>query len=61
MARIKISGYLNTDDLSPEQVDLDHESGLSEQGHEEITSIFSDGPPFKISDLEDIDVVKEDD
>ena len=35
--RIKVTGYLNVDDLTPEEVDLAHETGLSETGYEEIS------------------------
>jgi hypothetical protein len=31
--RIKITGYLYPDDLSPDWVDLSHEMGLSEKGY----------------------------
>lgn len=40
MARIKVTGYLDTDDLDPEDVDLDHEMGLSNKGYEEWTQFF---------------------
>jgi len=30
--RIKVTGYLDTDDLEPEHVDESHEMGLSEEG-----------------------------
>lgn len=35
MARIKVTGYLEVEDLDPERVDLDHEMGLSPAGYEQ--------------------------
>ena len=32
MARIKVTGYIDTDALDPADVDLLHETGLSEPG-----------------------------
>lgn len=32
--RIKVTGYLDTDDMDIEDVDLDHEMGLSSEGFE---------------------------
>lgn len=37
MARIKITGYMNTEDLDDDWVDLDHPSGLSETGTFELS------------------------
>lgn len=31
MPRIKVIGYLNTEDLDDDQVDLSHETGLTEE------------------------------
>lgn len=54
MARIKVTGYLDTDDLDPEQVDLSHEMGLTEHGYDGKFPVFS-------SILEDVEfeLVKE--
>jgi hypothetical protein len=38
MPRIKVTGYLNTEDLDPSQVDTSHEMGLSNKGYEEMSS-----------------------
>lgn len=32
MARIKVTGYIDTDNLLPEAVDLEHETGLTDKG-----------------------------
>lgn len=53
MARIKFTGYLDTDDLEPEHVDLGNSSGLSEKGYDDLLSAFGDGPGIKLSDLMD--------
>lgn len=34
MARIKVTAYVETDDLDPSEVDLTHEMGLSSEGYE---------------------------
>lgn len=31
MPRIKVTGYLNTDDIDDDQIDLSHASGLTEE------------------------------
>ncbi|MCY4726684.1 hypothetical protein NYO98_10380 [Nocardioides sp. STR2] len=41
MPRIKVTGYLDTDDLDPEHVDTSHEMGLSTAGYEHM--IGADG------------------
>lgn len=53
MARIKFTGYINVDDLEADQIDLDHISGLSAKGFDDLT-----GPDSRetIGTLEDIDV-----
>jgi hypothetical protein len=33
MSRIKVTGYLDTDDLDDRHVDPSHEMGLSEEGY----------------------------
>jgi hypothetical protein len=38
MARIRVTGYLETDDVDPEDVDLDHKMGLSASGYEKLSS-----------------------
>lgn len=50
--RIKVTGYLNVDELEPGMLDLAHESGLSEEGHDKLFSVFSDHSPT-LSELED--------
>lgn len=32
MARIKVTGYINTDDVDDDLIDLEHPTGLSEDG-----------------------------
>lgn len=36
MARIKVTGYIDTGDLGEEEIDLDSPTGLSAQGFENI-------------------------
>lgn len=40
MARIKVTGYLNTEDCDPADLDLAHEMGLSSDGFEKWTGRF---------------------
>lgn len=47
MARIKVTGYLNTVDMDPEHVELTHELGLSNEGYIEYVNRFGE--------LDDID------
>lgn len=45
MSRLKITGYIDTDDLpSDDMVDDTAESGLSEEGYEEAMSYLISGP-----------------
>lgn len=37
MALIKITGFIETDDLEDSYVDLDHEMGLSNEGFEKLS------------------------
>lgn len=55
MARIKITGYLDTEELDAEHVDLDDKTGLSEAGYEAVTT-YEGQPPYKIADLTDVEV-----
>lgn len=32
MPRIKVTGYIDTRDIDPEHLDLDHDTGLSSEG-----------------------------
>ena len=36
MARIKVTGYIDTDELNPEYVDTSHASGLSNTGYDQL-------------------------
>lgn len=54
MARIKFTGYLDTDDLEPEQVDLGHKTGLSEQGYLDLVQ-GEGGAALSLSALDDVD------
>lgn len=40
MARIKVTGYLDEDDLSPEHLDSEHEMGLSTEGFDFWAGVF---------------------
>lgn len=54
MAKIKVTGYLDTEELEPEQVDLDHPYGLSDEGYEEISnSLGLDDVEFELQPEED--------
>lgn len=55
MARIKVTGYLDTDEMDEDHVDLNHETGLSEKGTDAASSVFYNGVPYKLTDLEDIE------
>ena len=37
MALIKVTGYIDTDGLDPDYVDLSHDMGLSEEGYIEVS------------------------
>lgn len=55
MARIKVTGYIDTDDLPPEHVDLSHEMGLSNKGFEAFgvgPSIHGNGVSAGLDDVE---------
>lgn len=47
MARIKVTGYIDTDDLDPSEVDLSHEMGLSSEGYERYST-----RPVMLDDVE---------
>jgi hypothetical protein len=49
MARIKVTGYIDTDDLAPDDVDLSHEMGLSDKGYlGQINSLPLDDVEFEL-------------
>lgn len=52
--RIKITGFLDLDGTDPDHLDLDHESGLSEEGFIELIGGES-GSALKLTDLTDVD------
>jgi hypothetical protein len=54
MSRIKVTGYLNTEDMEPEDLDPDHSSGLSESGYDKVTTYGQ--VTYQIADLEDIEL-----
>lgn len=35
-ARLKVTGYVDIDDLDPEHVDLDHPTGLTAEGYDAL-------------------------
>lgn len=51
MSRIKVTGYLYTEDLDVEDVDLDHEMGLSDKGFQKYSRI--------LNTLDDIEFVQD--
>lgn len=55
MGRLKITGYIDTDDLRPEDVDLEHDTGLSSEGFDILIAGVNDSA-IKLSDLEDVEV-----
>ncbi len=34
--RIKVTGYLDVEDLNEDMIDLDHKTGLTAEGHDEL-------------------------
>lgn len=49
--RIKVTGYLNPDDMDPDDVDLDHEMGLSSEGFDRYASQLAlDDITFELED-----------
>lgn len=59
MARLKITGYIDTAELDDSHVDLDHPSGLSSEGYDDLVTGES-GSALALTDLEDVEVEKED-
>lgn len=55
MARLKITGYIETDELDPEYVDPDHPTGLTSEGYDNLIG-GEMGLPLKLTDLEDVEV-----
>lgn len=55
MPRIKVTGYIHTEDLDPEDVDLDDTSGLSSDGFDNLVT-GENGRPLSLADLEDIEL-----
>lgn len=53
--RIKVTGYLETDDMDPTHVDLLDPSGLSSEGEDALMSSLYRGVNYKTCDLEDIE------
>jgi hypothetical protein len=51
--RIKITGYLDTEEMDSEDVDLGHPTGLSTKGYDDVTSMEG---TLRVSELEDIEV-----
>lgn len=54
MSRIKITGYVDSEDLTPEYVDLNHPTGLSEEGYLNLVG-GEDGAPLTLVDLDDVE------
>lgn len=53
--RIKITGYLETDDLDSDQLDLSDSTGLSAEGYDNLIT-GEDGAPLQITGLNDVEV-----
>lgn len=65
MARIKVTGYLDTDNLPDEFLDSSSPDGLSLEGYEAIVGInpiegLENEGNHTLGDLEDIDMTLED-
>jgi len=61
MARIKVTGYMETDGMNPEFVDLSHETGLSNKGYEAMSGASGEQFDYDLSSLDDLqtEVVEE--
>ena len=59
MARIKVTGYINVDDLEDEHVDLSHETGLSAAGYDYVMGL-TEQPGYDVKDLDEVEFEKED-
>ena len=55
MGRIKVTGYVDTDDLNSGDVDLTDGTGLSSEGFDNLIA-GENGRPLKLTDLDDIQV-----
>ena len=55
MALIKVTGYIDTDGLPLDQIDLNHEMGLSTEGFEQLSGITTGQSAFSLSSLEDLE------
>lgn len=57
MPRLKITGYIDTDSLRADEVDLDHETGLSSHGYETLVQdIHGTDASLNLRLLEDVEV-----
>jgi len=61
MARIKVTGYIEVDDLEPEHVDLEDSTGLSAEGYEEIMYGGERFSAWSVADLVDLEIELEED
>jgi hypothetical protein len=55
MTRLRVTGYINTEDLDPGQLDPDHSTGLTDEAYSDLV-YDEDGGALKLSDLEDVDI-----
>lgn len=53
--RIKVTGYLETDDMDPAHLNFSRPSGLSLEGEDALMSSLYRGVNYKTCDLEDIE------
>jgi len=58
MARIKITGYIDTDELEQDEVDTSHEMGLSVEGYEAAVGIDGGGG-WSFTRMNDVEFVLE--
>jgi hypothetical protein len=59
MKRIKVTAYMDPDDLNEEYVDLDHDMGLSNDGYEFYAGVTGETPLGPLGDIE-FELVDED-
>lgn len=55
MARIKVTGYMNVDEINPDFVDLDHATGLTDEGYGALTGMTTRQFDYSLSGLEDLE------
>lgn len=61
MARIKVTGYINVEDLETHEVDLTDPTGLSAEGYDNVRLGNDERPAYSLSSLEDVEIELEED